>query len=264
LRIAELTPRGRRRAIGVDIAEGSAPGATGRTPGPLLVLTRNQPTDVTVINGLAEATSIHWHGLELESHSDGVAGWSGDADHIAPPIPAGGTFVAHLSQPRAGTFIYHTHLHDLKQLTAGLYGAIVVLPEGQTFDAAHDHVFVLGWNGTRARPPNFVLNGDSTPAPLVLASGVAHRLRFVGIGAAGRLRIAVRADSAVARWRPISTDGADLAPARAVAGPATTVLTAGSTLDVEFLPPAPGTYRLTIGPAASGAPILITQQLVVR
>ena len=43
----------------------------------LLVLTRGEPTDIVVVNRLAEPAAIHWHGIELESYSDGVAGWSG-------------------------------------------------------------------------------------------------------------------------------------------------------------------------------------------
>ncbi|MBV8053430.1 MAG: multicopper oxidase domain-containing protein, partial [Acidobacteriaceae bacterium] len=42
--------------------------------GPPIVLTRGEPTEITVTNHLAEATTIHWHGLELESYYDGVIG----------------------------------------------------------------------------------------------------------------------------------------------------------------------------------------------
>ena len=83
--------------------------------GSLIVLNRDEPTDITVVNRLPEATSIHWHGIELESYSDGVAGWSGSADHLAPVIAAQDSFIARLTLPRAGTFIYHTHLNDIEQ-----------------------------------------------------------------------------------------------------------------------------------------------------
>ena len=39
--------------------------------------------------------------------------------------------VAHLTLKRAGTFIYHTHLNDLYQISTGLYGPIIVLEPGQ-------------------------------------------------------------------------------------------------------------------------------------
>jgi hypothetical protein len=44
--------------------------------------------------------------------------------------------------PRTGTFIYHTHLHD-HQLASGLYGALVVVEAGETFDPAHGHERVV-------------------------------------------------------------------------------------------------------------------------
>lgn len=124
------------RALGFVLQRGATSPRPDSTelPGSLLVLTRDQATDVTVHNRLKEATAVHWHGLELESFSDGVVGWGGSAAMTTPPVKAGGSFTARLGMPRAGTFIYHTHLRDEEQLTAGLYGPIVVLEPGQVFD----------------------------------------------------------------------------------------------------------------------------------
>jgi FtsP/CotA-like multicopper oxidase with cupredoxin domain len=258
--ISELTPRTRGpRAIGVAIGTSAV-----TSPGPALVLVRGEPTDVTVRNLLRESTAIHWHGLELESYSDGVAGWSGAEARVAPEVPAGDSFVARLTQPRAGTFIYHTHVHDVSQLTAGLYGPILVLEPGETFDPARDHVFLVGWDGPQLRPINLVLNGDTMPPPLELAAGVMHRLRFINIGAAQRLRFTLLADTSVTTWRPVSRDGAALAPAQAVTAPAAVILPVGSTFDTEFIPAGPGEYRLTIGVPAPGVRPAFVQRLVVR
>ena len=38
----------------------------------ILTLTRDVTTEVTVVNRLRQPTGVHWHGLELESYSDGV------------------------------------------------------------------------------------------------------------------------------------------------------------------------------------------------
>src|SRR5690606_12614462 len=62
-------------------------------PGPTLVLTRDQPVEITLVNNLQEATAIHWHGMELESYYDGVHGWSGAGGRITPMIEPGGSFV---------------------------------------------------------------------------------------------------------------------------------------------------------------------------
>jgi FtsP/CotA-like multicopper oxidase with cupredoxin domain len=216
-------------------------------PGSVIVLTRGEPTDIIVVNRLRETTSVHWHGIELESYSDGVAGWSGIPDRLAPAIAPRDSFTARLTLPRAGTFIYHTHLNDVEQLTSGLYGAIIVLEPGQKFDPKTDHVFVAGWDGADGN--HIVINGDSTGgAPIEIAAGVPHRFRFVNIGAATRLFYAIHRDSAIVTWRQVAKDGADLPPALAVVGPSSRRLGVGEMFDAEFTAPSPGEYRFTVGP----------------
>ena len=237
------------RRLGFVLQSGDTPPAADSVeiPGSTLILTQNEPTDVTVVNRLAEATAIHWHGIELESFSDGVAGWSGLSARLAPIIAARDSFTARLTLPRAGTFMYHTHLNDVEQLTSGLYGAIVVLEPGRRFDPNTDHVFVVGWDGPQT-PARLVVNGDSTAPPLELAAGVPHRLRFVNIGPAQRVVFAARRDSTVLTWRPLAKDGENLPASLAVVGPARKRIAVGETYDVEFTPPAPGEYLLTMGP----------------
>ena len=49
-----------------------------RLTGPAGGARRGEPVDITLVNNLNEATSMHWHGLELDSYYDGVtagAGW---------------------------------------------------------------------------------------------------------------------------------------------------------------------------------------------
>lgn len=230
-------------------------------PGTLLVLTRGEPTDITVINRLREPTAVHWHGLELESYSDGVAGWSGTGRRVAPAIQPGDSFTARLTLARSGTFIYHTHLNDFEQLTSGLYGALVVLEPGQRFDAATDHVYVAGWDGPED-PARILVNGDSIAQPLELRAGVPHRFRFVNIGMAVRLRFALLADSSLVSWQPVAKDGADLPQTQAREGPAAVALSVGETADVVFLPPAKGEYRLTV--SRPGEPVFWSQMVSVH
>jgi FtsP/CotA-like multicopper oxidase with cupredoxin domain len=209
------------------------------------VLTRNEPTDIVVVNRLREPAAIHWHGIELESYSDGVAGWSGSGNRLAPSIQPGDSFIARLTLPRAGTFIYHTHMNDIEQLTSGLYGGIVVLEPGRRFDPRLDHVYVAGWDSD-AEPIHLLVNGDSLPPPLHLAAGVRHRFRFVNIGAAVRWPFSVYRDTSLVEWRMLARDGAELPPAQALTEPSVERVDVGETRDVEFVP-APGTYRLVVG-----------------
>lgn len=252
------------RALGFVLQRDRRPPAADSVeiPGTTLVLTRGQPTDITVVNRLKESTAVHWHGLELESYSDGVAGWSGSVNQLAPPIAPGGSFTAHLTMPRAGTFIYHTHINDVEQITSGLYGAIVVLEPGQRFDPRTDHVFVVGWDGPRRLPPRIVVNDDSLPPPLELAFGVSNRLRFINIGAAGRVIFALRRDSTFLKWRRLAKDGADLPPAAAIVTPSVQRLNVGEMFDAEFTPLERGEYLLTVGPPL--AQMVYRRKIIVR
>jgi FtsP/CotA-like multicopper oxidase with cupredoxin domain len=265
LLVQEGRPRGRSpRAMGYVLQEGDAPPAPDsiRIAGPVLVLTRGRPADITIVNHLDEPTGVHWHGIELESYSDGVVGWSGAGRHVAPPVAPGDSFVAHLLQPRAGTFIYHTHLGDLVQLTSGLYGAIVVLEPGQRFDPRTDHVFVAGWDGD-ADPPHLLVNGDSLPKPLELAAGTTHRLRFVNIGAAGFVRFAMKRDTSLVRWHALARDGADLDAAMRVERPAAVVLNVGQTADAGFEPREAGEYVLEIAHVVKARVVSSRRQRII-
>jgi FtsP/CotA-like multicopper oxidase with cupredoxin domain len=235
------------RSMGYVLQRGDRPPAADSVeiPGSVLVLTRGQPTDVVIMNRLAEPTAIHWHGIELESYSDGVAGWSGAGNRLAPSVMPGDSFTARLTLPRAGTFIYHTHLNDIEQLTSGLYGAIVVLEPGRRFDPRRDHLFVIGWDGDVRFPrlPHLIVNGDSLPGPLTLAGGVSHRLRFVNIGAGGLVRLSLYRDTALVAWRRLAKDGADLPAGQARQTPSSVQIGVGETYDFELTPES-GSYRL--------------------
>ena len=223
-------------------------------PGQPIVLTRGEPTEITIVNRAHDGTAVHWHGIELESYSDGVPGWSG-GDKLAPLVAPNDSFAARLTLPRAGTFIYHTHLNDIEQLTSGMYGPIIVLEPGEKFDRARDHVFTLGWDGNHA-PPKFLLNGDSTALPLVIDSADTHRFRFVNIGAALKVPVSIGVGATPIEWRPVAKDGAGLpAPLRRKRS-AITALNVGETFDAEVDNLPRGEYILRFGPR--------TQRILVR
>ena len=65
----------------------------GPVPGPVIVLHRGEPAEITVVNRMAEPTAIHWHGIEIESYFDGVPGFGGVGSNISPPVAPGQSFV---------------------------------------------------------------------------------------------------------------------------------------------------------------------------
>ena len=253
------------RALGYVLQRGAEEPAADSVelPGTVLVLTRGEPTDITVVNRLTEPTAVHWHGIELESWSDGIPGWSGAGAVVAPAIAPADSFVAHLTLPRAGTFIYHTHLNDIEQLTSGLYGALIVLEPGEVMDPARDQVFVVGWDhAVPGELPHLLVNGDSVGTPITMRTGETLRLRFINIGPAGPLIFEARRDTVLATWRARARDGADLPPHDRLEGPARHVVNVGMTADYEFTPAEPGVYVLTA--ALPRLPVAYRRRIIVE
>jgi manganese oxidase len=220
-------------------------------PGPLLLLTKDQPVEITLKNRLPEATAIHWHGIELESYYDGVPGWSGTSGSTTPAIDAGGTFVVRFTPPRAGTFIYHTHSHDNRQLASGLYGAIVVVDPGEVFDPTRDHTVVLGMEGTKDvqtydRFP-VIVNG-SRNAAFTMKAGVPNRFRVINITSSfNGLNVSLMARNQPIPWRVVAKDGATLPSSQQTVQPALRhLITVGETYDFVVEPREPGVMWLEV------------------
>ena len=81
----------------------------------------------------------------------------------------------------AGTFIYHTHVDELRRQPAGLAGALVVLELGAVRSRDRPDRIDLIALGVRRRAAGSVLNGSLSPAPLELRLGVPHRVRLINI-----------------------------------------------------------------------------------
>jgi manganese oxidase len=214
------------------------------TPGPALVLARNEPVEITVVNRLGESTTLHWHGMELESFYDGVHGWSGAGQRLSPLIEPDHSFVVRFTPPRTGTFMYHTHLHDERQLPLGLYGPMIVIDAGETFDPETDHVLVVGRSGIDPAAPNVifpkapvVLNGDSAPR-LRWKANKCHRVRLINITPGDIFAISLQTAKGPVSWVPAAKDGAPLPPSARAPRPATQTIAVGETYDFDIdLPP---------------------------
>jgi FtsP/CotA-like multicopper oxidase with cupredoxin domain len=223
-------------------------------PGPTLVLAKGEPVAVTIVNRSHEAAAVHWHGIELESFPDGVPGWSGAGDRLLPAIAAGDSFTVHFTPPRAGTFMYHSHMNEAQQISSGLYGAIVVLEPGERFDSETDHILLFSDPGpappvTTGRPPprNARLNGEIQADPIVLRAGVSNRLRVINIRSNALVGLELLDGREVLAWRHVAKDGADLPTSQAVTRPAFLVIPVGEIYDVVLPPRDAGTLTLRFG-----------------
>jgi FtsP/CotA-like multicopper oxidase with cupredoxin domain len=217
-----------------------------RRAGPPLVLTRGEPVNITVVNRLSEPTSVHWHGIELESFYDGVPGVSGIRPMLAPPIAPGDSFEVRFTPPRSGTFLYHTHVDEARQQRGGMAGALIVTPDRNKFDASRDIPVLVSSPTDSATEEHAVLvNGALAPLVVVLRRGVTARLRLANITTLRpALRFELRQDSTLQTWREIAKDGADIPAADRTIRLAQRVVTIGETVDVEFTPTHPGELRL--------------------
>jgi FtsP/CotA-like multicopper oxidase with cupredoxin domain len=252
-------------AYGYVLQDGSTtmPAQAPLLPGPTIRLKRGEPVSITVVNELPEATAVHWHGIELESYFDGVAGFSGTPAKISPAIAPKDSFEARFTPPRAGTFIYHPHADEVRQQQAGLSGAIVVTDGSEAYDADHDIVMLVSTPRRIEDRGVVLLNGTSRPLPRVMRAGERYRLRFVDIHTYRPSMIArLMRDSTVMTWRAIAKDGRDLPADQATVRPAVQQSGNGETYDFEFVPTAPGDLRFTIS-AANGA-LLVSQVIHVR
>ena len=234
-------------AFGYTLEGSRTAGAKPYLPAPTLVLKRGEPVSITVVNQLPVSTSVHWHGIELESYYDGVAGFAGEGNRLAPLIKPGGSFEARFTPPRSGTFIYHTHVDDMKQQQAGLIGALLVVDDPAKHDPKHDLVMLVTTPRKAADGNTVLLNGTSTPAPQSMHVGEHYRLRLINLHVSRpSMRMRLLRGEDLLQWRAIAKDGMDL-PADQVSQRASEVqMGNGETYDFDFAPAEAGKLRLDI------------------
>ncbi|MGV8934040.1 MAG: copper resistance system multicopper oxidase [Gallionellaceae bacterium] len=108
----------------------------GSIPAPTLHWREGDTVTIRVTNHLKVSSSIHWHGIILDTKMDGVPGIS------YPGIAPGETFTYRFKVGQSGTFWYHSHSGFQEQ--QGMYGAIVIAPAvADPIKADRDYVVML-------------------------------------------------------------------------------------------------------------------------
>lgn len=238
---------GDRPGLGFILQDGSnsPAGDSVRIPGTPILLTRGEPTQITVFNRMRIPLSVHWHGMELQSYFDGVPDFSGRPGATRPAIAPGDSFTVHMTPPRAGTFMYHIHSEQSDELNSGLYGPLIVLEPGRTFDPEIDHIIVISNAGPGNTFQTIAINGKMAPGEIVLKAGVPQRFRFIAIPANGEYNISLNGADGPVQWRQVARDGAELPPSQKIARPAVRQpLNVGQIQDFEFIPNVPGDLKL--------------------
>lgn len=138
-------------------------GFNGEVPGPLIRVPQNATIIVRYHDQIDLPSSVHWHGVRLDNHFDGVPGVTQEA--VAP----GGSFTYRVHFPDAGIDWYHPHVREDIEQALGLFGNILVdSPDPDYYSPANaEHMLVLDdllMNGDSIIPygkdaPDFVLMG---------------------------------------------------------------------------------------------------------
>jgi FtsP/CotA-like multicopper oxidase with cupredoxin domain len=231
---------------------------------PELDLMRDEPVAITIVNHLAEPTSVHWHGIEIQdSYADGVPGFSGSGHQLTPAIAPGDSFVARFTPPRAGTFMYHAHVDEVREQVGGLEGALIVRDRGVNL-YRDDFTFFLkesrrvSWSGPAPRPAPPEINGHADPDTIVLHAGQPARLRLLNLGTRQIVAVPIFrlvespgpertvAETTDVEWRPIAKDGFDRPASARAARPASQIISMGETYDFEYTPRQRGVMRLEV------------------
>jgi hypothetical protein len=197
---------------------------------------------------------------------DGVPGFSGAGNHLAPSIAPGDSFTVQFTPPRSGTFMYHAHVDEQREQLAGLEGALVVRDSGAA-PSTDDHSFFLkGAINDPAFPDE--INGQTNPDTVILHVGRPARVRLINLSTfnmAPIFSLTARPDSAftlahdtmVVEWRPLAKDGFDLPSALERVRPARQIVGIGETYDFDYRPAKPGHLLLEVRTRGAGTPLII-------
>lgn len=145
--VIDLTVGHGPRTVQGRIGHGIA--VNGSVPGPLIRLREGQNVRLNVTNTLDTDTSIHWHGLLLPFHMDGVPGIS------FPGIKPGQTFTYEFPIRQSGTYWYHSHSGLQEQ--QGHYGPLIIDPAGDE-PAAYDRDYILLLSEFTPLDPHFIMD----------------------------------------------------------------------------------------------------------
>lgn len=168
----------------------------GIVPGPQIRVKNGERVRVKFTNNLPDPTTVHWHGVDVPNGQDGVPGVT--QDPIEPGDSQNYEFVARPAGDRdgAGTFLYHSHVEEDRQMPAGLYGSLIIEPRSGATDSERTLIvseMTVDPGSGRTRgvmpmegmfPNFFTINGKSFPETdqIAVKAGERVTLRLINAG----------------------------------------------------------------------------------
>ncbi len=210
-------------------------GYNTQLPGPDIRVTEGDRVRFEVTNNLPEATTVHWHGIDIEWAADGVPGVTQD------PIKPGETYTYEFTAYPAGTRFYHTHgSHhgdEAEQMDMGLAGAFIVEPPEPAVEPPdQDITWVLT---ERIRYGIFPIHGAIYPAvpEIVVQEGDRVRVRLINAGSSTFHPMHLHGH----QFTVVAVDGNPVPePAQLIRN--TLPILPGETYDIEFIANNPGLW----------------------
>jgi FtsP/CotA-like multicopper oxidase with cupredoxin domain len=220
-------------------------GYNGSIPGPTIQVYPGDYVYIRVYNRLPEATSIHWHGMDIPNVMDGVP----DVEP-SPAILPKSYFDYHfriVNPP--GTHMYHSHHNVPRQEMMGLGGGFIILDSKETQKHIQRDYFIMlqefaveGLKHGEVKPGIydidpfghefnfFTMNGRSFPytTPLVVSCGDRVRVR---LGNIGEMEHPIHIHGH--QFQVTASDGNSIKPGNRLTKNTITV-SSGETWDVEF------------------------------
>jgi FtsP/CotA-like multicopper oxidase with cupredoxin domain len=216
----------------------------GQHPGPTLRARVGDTLVVDLENALPDATTIHWHGVDVPHAMDGSphqvpGGHDHDPapahDHTAAVAP-GARFTYRFPLTRAGTFWYHPHFDTARQVDGGLFGALIVedpaapRPDDTLtliFDRPHEgHHSPRTPAGHGRLTERWHINGAEAPLTHPARGGTTTHVRLINASSTGYLDL---------RWPAIRHIAGDQGWLPAVQTPDRLLLGPGDRAEVEWL-----------------------------
>ena len=155
----------------------------GQIPGPQIDVAYGDHIKIVVENQLDQPTVVHYHGMTVPNAQDGVPYVTQD------PIMPGQVWTYEFTvKDPPGMYVYHSHFNSTEQVGAGMYGALIVQPDGGNWPypalSVDDHTGATTVGAPVTvddettlflgdGPLGYVLNGKSFPAttPIVAKQG---------------------------------------------------------------------------------------------
>jgi FtsP/CotA-like multicopper oxidase with cupredoxin domain len=137
-------------------------------------------------------------------------------------------------------------MDETDQIRGGMYGPLLVLEPGDTFNKDIDRVIVIGGSVHKGEYHHTTINGQIEPAPQKFQVGTQYRLRFINISPDATVEMKLTKNGETQRWISLANDGADLPSALRVERDAMLRFSPGETYDFLWTPSSPGKDTLLL------------------